>query len=391
MMRQARIHGWLTAAALASSACSPSSDAAPDLEALALLTVSEPTLEIGVVEGDPAYTFASIESVRRLGDGSIAVSDPGNTRISIFSPDGTFARAWGRRGGGPGEFRSLSRLYRLGADSLMAADNATARLTVFDLDGEMSRQVEGTAISQDEDFRLDSWLYGRFWIDGALDATARSRIRATLDRVPPPRAAPGFRTALVTREGDLWIREPTDQPQGAQRWTVVSPDGLPTAVVETPDRFTPLDVVDDEVVGRWLGPADVPFVRAYDLVGSQATAPAPSWLSGQRTGAPSASPMPEDEFQALMVSTIKRMASAQEIHYSQAYSYTTAMDSLDIELPEGLGVSFTHADPRGWAAVFVHPTADRLCGLAYGARIPPGWQAGGIQCGPSSAPPSQEP
>jgi hypothetical protein len=103
--------------------CSP--DGNDDIVAgLPVLSLDEPLLEIGVIEGPEELVFAAIESVVRLPDGTVAVSDAGATRISLFDADGAFLRSWGRQGDGPGEFRSLSRIYPLGRDSLMAAVSA---------------------------------------------------------------------------------------------------------------------------------------------------------------------------------------------------------------------------------------------------------------------------
>ncbi|MGD8281333.1 MAG: hypothetical protein PVI31_03935 [Gemmatimonadota bacterium] len=357
-----------------------------------LLRATEPTLEIGVVEGDDAYTFAAVDDVLRLPEGQIAVSDGGNTRISIYDASGTIVRSWGTRGEGPGEFRTLSRIYPRGTDSLMAADNATTALSVFSLAGEYARQFPGVDLSRDSTFRLDSWLYGRFWIDGAVDAASRERVRAVLDRLPPPREGQGYRRVLVSVDGDLWIHEPTPNagPGAPVSWTRLDSDGAPRDVVETPARFTLLEASGDELLGSWRGPADVDFVRVYTLTGTGETVPLPGWLQGPASGAAPAAAGPDaEEFNALMTSSIKRMASAQEIHYSTAFTYTTELDSLDFEPPEGIGVAFTHADRRGWAAVFTHPTADRLCGLAYGFRVPAGWVPGQVSCGERSSPPGE--
>lgn len=371
------------------TACGGAAGDAPTPDALPVFALSEPTLEIGVIEGDPNYTFASIASAVRLDDGSIVVSDPGNTRISVFAADGSFLRSWGSRGEGPGEFRSLSRLYPLGADSIMAADGATDRLSVFDHDGELARQVDALTISRDSTFRLDSWLYGRFWIDGALTAEARALVKAALDRVPPPRLGQGFRRGVVSRAGDVWIREPA--PAGgdaAVTWTRLGEDGSPAALARMPARFTPLDIRGDRLVGRWIGTADVEFVRSYDLVATGETAPAPEWMRRDPAAAPAVAPLDEEAFYQLMRQAIIQMASHQEIHYSDHYTYTTALDSLDLEIPEGLVVTFTEAHTRGWAAVFTHPGGDRMCGLGYGAVVPPGWEPGAIDCGPASTPPT---
>jgi hypothetical protein len=251
---------------------------------LPVLALSEPTLEIGVVEGDERYVFGSIESVLRLSDGSVAVSDPVNTRIAIYDANGGFLRSWGVRGGGPGEFRSLSRIYPMESDSLMAADNFAARLSVFGTDGGYARQFDGLEVSRDSTFRLDSWLYGRFWVDGALDASSRARVRAALDRLPPPRDAPGYRTARVMPGGAIWIREP-GSPAADATWIELGPGGDPVAIVVTPAGFTPLHVDGDEVLGRWLGPTDVEFVRAYPIVTTEEVRPTPPWM--QAGAAPS--------------------------------------------------------------------------------------------------------
>jgi hypothetical protein len=89
-----------------------------------------------------------------------------------------------------------------------------------------------------------------------------------------------------------------------------------------------------------------------------------------------------------MRASIRGMAVAQEMHYSTSRTYTTAMDSLDFARPADLGISFTHAHTRGWAAVFTHPSVDRLCALAYGFGTPPGWAPGSVVCGPATTPPA---
>ena len=361
-----------------------SEDGASNAE-LPVFTLAEPTLEIGVIEGNEAYSFAAIESVVRLPDGSVAVSDAGATKVSVFSPSGDFVRSWGTRGEGPGEFRNLSRIYPLGRDSLMVVDNSAARVSVFGLDGTYARQFAGVDLSGDSTFRFDSWLYGRFWVDGALEREARAGVQALIDRLPPPRVSPGYRVARVARDGGLWVREPAAGAAGPSRWTRLSKDGGPLAIVEMPARFRPLDILDDEVLGRWIGESDVHFVRSYRLTETGATRPPPAWLGAELSPVAEIPAVDDAELMDLMRQAIMSMARAQEIHYSSAYSYTTRVDSLRFEPPEGIEVSFTHADPRGWAAVFTHPSVDRLCGLAYGSGAPAGWVPGAINCGPSSA------
>lgn len=372
------------AAVLVACAAPEQREAGPPTE-LALYELSAPTLEIGVLDGAEEYLFGSIESVLRLGDGTVAVSDASNSRISVFDGAGTFLRSWGREGDGPGEFRSLSRLYLHGPDSILALDRRTSGLSAFALDGSPGRQLDGIELSEDSTFTLDSWLYGRFWVDGALTAESRASVRATIDRLPPPRLSPGYRSVRVARDGRLWIREP-GETSGMRLWTQVEPGGRPLAVVEAPTSFQPLDVLEEEVLGLWLGESDVNFVRAYRLADSGGVRSVPAWLTGAESAVSSQVPPDEEELLDLMRQSIRMMASAQEIHYSDHYSYTTLIDSLTrFEQPEGIEIDFTIGNARGWGAVFTHPSLDRVCGLAYGYNIPPGWVPGQIVCGPESS------
>lgn len=67
--------------------------------------VASEDLRIGEVEGAPEVTFGRIGSV--VGDtrGRILVLDILANEVRVFRPDGSFAYAFGREGGGPGELR----------------------------------------------------------------------------------------------------------------------------------------------------------------------------------------------------------------------------------------------------------------------------------------------
>lgn len=379
-----RAIGLVTLASLV-SACGRTTGGGGAPAELPFLTLSEPALEIGVIEGPEAYVFGAIESAVRLGDRSIAVSDAGATRISVFAEDGTFLRSWGQRGEGPGEYAALSRVYPWAADSLLAAERWDGRLSLYDLEGTLARQLAGSDLSGDTTFVLDSWLYGRFWVEGALITADRAGVRAALDRLPPPRTGPGYRLVRVDRDGGLWVREPGGS--GPVMWTRLGPDGAPAAVVAMPDAFRPTDILGHDMLGVWTGEADVQFVRAYHLVDTGETRPTPPWLLGSEMPG-IAGPTPDE--QAILESmrgSIRSMAMAQEVYYSTAMSYTTSIEALDeLELPEEVVTDFVRGDARGWAAVLTHPAVDRACALAYGFDTPPGWMPGAILCGPESRP-----
>ncbi len=361
----------------------PARSAGTELQALVL---GQPTLEIGTIDGPEPFAFAALETVLRLPNGRVAVSDAGATAIAIFEASGEHVVSWGRSGDGPGEFNNLSRLYPLGQDSLMAAERFSGRLAVFDLDGQFSRVVPGEEFSSDSIFVLDSWLHRRFWVDGALTAEARRDTRTVLDRLPLPDEAPGYRSVSVGDDGTLWIMEP-DQVDGAHLWTRVDSNGAPTAVLSIPARFTPTHFRADEVLGVWTGEADVHFVRAYSFGRDAAASRSPeAWLKDQGTTPVLAESVPQiDQVVTAIQNSIRQMASAQEIHYATHMTYTDDIDSLDaFETPSELWIDFIKGDARGWAGVFVHPRLDRVCGLAYGYGIPAGWTPGAIVCAPGT-------
>ncbi|MCG6957994.1 MAG: hypothetical protein LJF04_18535 [Gemmatimonadetes bacterium] len=343
----------------------------------------EPTLEIGLMEGDQHYLFQNVVSVLPMPSGELAVADGGADEVTLYAPDGTFVRRWGRKGEGPGEFRMLSRLYSMGADSIMALDGITDRVSVFDTAGDFGRQVAVEDLSGDTLFSADVWLYGRYWVDGGLSADVRSRVEETLDRLPSPVSAPGYRLVKVASDGRLWIREPGVNADGTRRWTVVSGAGEPEAEIDIPQRFDPQYLSDHRLMGRWRGESDVNFVRSYDVADTGTKEPTPLWLAAPPDTS-TAAPANEKEVRTLIVGALKTLASAQEIHYADHYSYTSNVDSLEWEKPEGLTVDFVNAGPRGWVAVFTHPGFDRICGMGYGFTIPPGWRPGHIICGPSA-------
>jgi DNA-binding beta-propeller fold protein YncE len=97
------------------------------------------TLGKAGVTGDGPDTFNSPSDVLVAPNGDIFVADGhgGDTsaRIAKFSKDGTFIKAWGRKGSGPGEFNVPHRLAMDSSGRLFVADRSNNRIQVFDQDG----------------------------------------------------------------------------------------------------------------------------------------------------------------------------------------------------------------------------------------------------------------
>jgi N-acyl-D-amino-acid deacylase len=88
------------------------------------------------VSGDGPDTFNSPTDVAVAPNGDIFVSDGHvNSRIVKFSKDGTFIKAWGKRGDGPGEFNVPHTIFFDSRGRLLVGDRSNRRIQIFDQDG----------------------------------------------------------------------------------------------------------------------------------------------------------------------------------------------------------------------------------------------------------------
>lgn len=89
--------------------------------------------------GEGPDTFNRPSDVLVAPNGDIFVADghggSSNARIVKFSKDGTFVKAWGKHGTGPGEFDVPHSLAMDSAGRLFVADRSNSRIQIFDQDG----------------------------------------------------------------------------------------------------------------------------------------------------------------------------------------------------------------------------------------------------------------
>jgi sugar lactone lactonase YvrE len=97
------------------------------------------TLGRAGVAGDGQDTFNPPSDILVAPNGDVFVADGhgGNTnaRVVKFSKDGTFIKAWGRKGSGPGEFDTPHSLAMDSSGRLFVADRGNSRIQIFDQDG----------------------------------------------------------------------------------------------------------------------------------------------------------------------------------------------------------------------------------------------------------------
>ena len=97
------------------------------------------TLGEAGVAGDGPNQLNRPSDVVLAPNGDIFVADghggDSNDRIVHYSPDGTFIKAWGYRGAGPGEFNELHAVAFDSQGRLFVADRENNRIQIFDRDG----------------------------------------------------------------------------------------------------------------------------------------------------------------------------------------------------------------------------------------------------------------
>ena len=108
----------------------------------------EPTVSIGVVEGEEPYMLHRVIDAARLPDGRIALANRGTEEVRVFDASGTHLVTFGGRGEGPGDFRSLWRVEPWPGDSILAWQLVNRRFSIFDSNGSHGRSF---VLQSDED------------------------------------------------------------------------------------------------------------------------------------------------------------------------------------------------------------------------------------------------
>jgi len=121
-------------------------------------------VRIGAIEGDDRYTFGFVAGVATALDGSIWVSDRMLGTLRRYSPAGLHLGDVGRKGQGPGEFNYLMDLRLLPGGSIAVWDPLNTRIHVFSQDGMFERDITVPVLgmlSFPQTFEVDA--VGRFY------------------------------------------------------------------------------------------------------------------------------------------------------------------------------------------------------------------------------------
>lgn len=142
----------------------------------------------GIAGAAPGY-FDQPTDVVTAPNGDIFVTEghgAGNNRISKFSKDGRFLKAWGHKGSGPGEFNAPHTIAMDSEGRLFVGDRNNNRIQIFDQEGHFIAQwrqfgrPSGIAITKDDTIYVaDSESWGPDepgWKKGIRVGSARTGI-----------------------------------------------------------------------------------------------------------------------------------------------------------------------------------------------------------------------
>jgi len=232
---------------------------------------------VGVVDGADHEMFGRVSAVAFDDAGHLFVLDRDNHRVLVYGGDGTFARMFGRRGGGPGELE-LPIYMAVTGNEVMVVDMAHSAMVVYSRDGTHLRNVpfdedrpgRAFAAHPKGGFVYEPMAMSVRMVDGGMPQVTRRETLPILwrrgDGSAPPRTlydapapAPGPQQANSQAGGPVVVRSgapATFSP--ALQWGVLPDGGLAVARSE---RYS-LEVTGDDgrvarVIERALTPRRV--------------------------------------------------------------------------------------------------------------------------------------
>lgn len=199
-----------------------------------------------------------------------------------YSGDGKMLDTVSVRGGserfvqtrsGGGEVMSMSIMTPLFGHTQLAAvngeravfgDNESYELAVYTPDGALERLVRRPQAPRPvTDDALEALLKTR--LDRVSDPARRQSMERSYREIPHPSTMPSYEAVFLDDAGNLWVHDFEPTPSTPPRWTVFDPEGRMLGSVALPDRFRPMQIGSDFVLGVWSDDLDVQHVRMYRL------------------------------------------------------------------------------------------------------------------------------
>lgn len=216
--------------------------------------------------------FTRIVAVRELADGRVLISDAGDRKLFVADFRRPGARAIGREGQGPGEYRNVGSLLPLAGDSTLLVDVGGGRWLLLDGDS-IVETVAGDAPAIREGARLplgaDAHGHVLAWrspggVAGAM-AISSGADSTWLMRISRRTGAADTVARLMPRPAKVTVQGPRDRPTGVS--VMVNPLAAGDVATMFPDgsvaiaRVRPYRVERFAPDGRLTAGPHLPFTR----------------------------------------------------------------------------------------------------------------------------------
>lgn len=325
---------------------------------------SIPRRSVGDSDESVSATFVRITDARVLPSGVLAVADGGASTVQFFDAAGARLAQLGRKGRGPGEFSGAITLAAHDSTSVAIWDPSLMRWSVA---GPSS--TAATSSATDASVGDAAWVHAGILVrseQGFVPDWAPALLKTLAD------SGSKARVAFVDDSGWLWVHRDT----GRREWVAYVGDETSGAsaigFIAVPAGLRVLQFTRMTVVGvrtdssGFESVLELPFARPAREAERAAAAVVPTLDSAARAD--------------LMVA-MRGAVVAQEVHYSQYASYTTAADSLSLEMPAASRLAIISTDARGWSGVGIQAATGFSCGMFVGVSPPRGWGEGSTRCG----------
>jgi hypothetical protein len=157
-----------------------------------------------------------------------------------------------------------TQLASVNGERAVFGDNESYELAVYTPDGALERLVrrrqEPRPVTDDA---LEALLKTR--LDRISDPGRRQTMERSYREIPHPSTMPSYEAILLDDGGNLWVHEFQPTPVTPPAWTIFDPEGRMLGSVSLPDRFRPMQIGNDFVLGVWSDDLDVQHVRMYRL------------------------------------------------------------------------------------------------------------------------------
>jgi hypothetical protein len=163
-------------------------------------------------------------------------------------------------------FFARSTQYAVRGNRLFAGDNDVYQIGAYRADGKLERFIRRIGeLRQVTENDVEVIRQRRLDVVAGVLPQVQKRYSAMVAEEPIPSTMPAFASLLFDTVGDLWVQEYPMPSEDGTDWTVFDPHGRMLGNVPMPDRFEPMQVGDNYVLGVWKDDLDVQHVRMYRL------------------------------------------------------------------------------------------------------------------------------